>query len=96
MLARGGRAPSGELRYYVDARLDRFATPLSLAHLGAAASLLGDKPRAELAFAAAMKALDARRADGLRARLRLEPARPRGGDHAGLGNEDVDGGACRS
>jgi alpha-2-macroglobulin len=58
VLARGGRTPAGELRYAVDARLGRFATPLSLAHLGAAASLLGDKPRAEQAFAAAMRELD--------------------------------------
>ncbi len=58
VLARGGRTPTGELRYYVDARLSRFATPLSLAHLGAAASLLGDKPRAEQAFALAMRELD--------------------------------------
>lgn len=66
VLARGGRAPSGELRYFVDARMDRFTTPLSLAHLGAAASLLGDKARAETAFGAAMKALDKADSDVLR------------------------------
>jgi alpha-2-macroglobulin len=58
VLARAGRTPAGDLRYFVDARLNRFASPLSLAHLGAAASLLGDKPRAELAFAAAIRDLD--------------------------------------
>ncbi len=67
VLARGGRAPSGELRYFVDARMDRFTTPLALAHLGAAASLLGDKARAETAFAAAMKALDKPETDAFRA-----------------------------
>jgi uncharacterized protein YfaS (alpha-2-macroglobulin family) len=59
VLARAGRAPVGELRYYIDARMGRFSSPLALAHLGAAASLTGDKPRAELAFGAAIKALDA-------------------------------------
>lgn len=58
VLARAGRAPVGDLRYFIDGRIDRFATALSLAHLGAAASLVGDKPRAELAFAAAMRKLD--------------------------------------
>ncbi len=67
VLARGGRAPSGELRYYVDARMDRFTTPLALAHLGAAASLLGDKARSETAFAAAMKALDKPETEAFRA-----------------------------
>jgi alpha-2-macroglobulin len=58
VLARAGRTPSADLRYFVDARLDRFATPLALAHVGAAASLLGDKPRADKAFGAALVALD--------------------------------------
>lgn len=57
-LARAGRTPSSDLRYFVDARLDRFATPLALAHIGAAASLLGDKPRSEKAFTASLGALD--------------------------------------
>ena len=29
VLARNGRAPIGELRYYVDTALDRFSTPLA-------------------------------------------------------------------
>jgi hypothetical protein len=57
VLARNGRAPIGELRYYVDTRLDHFSTPLAQAQLGAALSMLGDKPRAEKAFAAALKAI---------------------------------------
>jgi len=59
VLARNGRAPIGELRYYADTRLDRFATPLSKAQLGAALAMMGDKVRAETAFAAALDGLDA-------------------------------------
>jgi uncharacterized protein YfaS (alpha-2-macroglobulin family) len=55
VLARNGRAPIGELRYYVDTRLDRFSTPLAQAQLGAALAMLGDKPRAETALAAALQ-----------------------------------------
>ena len=54
VLARNGRAPIGELRYYVDTRLNRFASPLAKAQLGAALAMMGDQPRAETAFAAAM------------------------------------------
>jgi alpha-2-macroglobulin len=54
VLARNGRAPIGELRYYVDTRLDRFATPLAKAQLGAALAMMGDKARAERAFRAAI------------------------------------------
>ena len=63
VLARNSRAPIGELRYYVDARLDRFSTPLAKAQLGAALAMMGDKTRAERAFAAAVAALDAQGAD---------------------------------
>ena len=59
VLARGGRAPVGELRYDIDARLDKFATALSQAQLGAALGLVGDRERAEKAFAAALTKLDA-------------------------------------
>ncbi len=55
VLARAGRAPAGELKYAIDGQLDQFGTALSLAQLGAAAQLIGDTARAELAFAAAMK-----------------------------------------
>ena len=54
VLARNGRAPIGDLRYYADTRLDRFSTPLAQAQLGAALAMLGDKERAETAFAAAL------------------------------------------
>jgi uncharacterized protein YfaS (alpha-2-macroglobulin family) len=54
VLARNGRTPIGELRYYADTRLDRFTTPLAKAQLGAALAMLGDKERAEGAFKAAL------------------------------------------
>ncbi len=65
VLARNGRAPAGELRYYVDTRLDRFATALSKAQLGAALAMTGDKVRAETAFKAALADIDGDTADGL-------------------------------
>ena len=58
VLARNGRAPIGELRYYADTRLGRFATPLAQAQLGAALSMLGEKTRAETAFRAALAHFD--------------------------------------
>ncbi|MFN3744138.1 MAG: alpha-2-macroglobulin family protein [Hyphomicrobiaceae bacterium] len=54
VLARNGRAPVGELRYYADTRLERFSTALAQAHIGAALAMTGDKPRAERALRAAL------------------------------------------
>ena len=54
VLARNGRAPIGELRYYADTRIDRFSSPLAKAQVGAALAMMGDKERAERAFAAAL------------------------------------------
>lgn len=59
VLARNGRAPIGELRYYTDMRLDRFSTPLAKAQLGAALAMMGDKERSEKAFTAALDGFDA-------------------------------------
>jgi len=56
-LARAGRAAIGDLRYYLEARLDAFATPLAKAQLGAALALYGDRTRAATAFAAAVDSL---------------------------------------
>jgi uncharacterized protein YfaS (alpha-2-macroglobulin family) len=64
VLARNGRAPIGELRYYVDTKLDSFSTALSQAQLGAALAMLGDKPRAEKALKAALESI-ADKDDGL-------------------------------
>ena len=58
VLARNGRAPIGELRYYADTKLDMFATPLAKAQLGAALSMLGDKQRAETVFKTALAQFD--------------------------------------
>jgi uncharacterized protein YfaS (alpha-2-macroglobulin family) len=58
VLARNGRAPIGELRYFVDTKLDDFSTPLAQAQLGAALAMLGDKPRADKAFQAALKTIE--------------------------------------
>ena len=59
VLARNGRAPIGELRYYADTRIDRFSTPLAKAQIGAALAMMGDKTRAERAFTSALASLDA-------------------------------------
>jgi uncharacterized protein YfaS (alpha-2-macroglobulin family) len=58
VLAANGRASIGDLRYYVETKLDAFATPLAKAQLGAALALYGDTLRAETAFRAAMGELD--------------------------------------
>jgi alpha-2-macroglobulin len=54
VLARNGRAPVGDLRYYADTRIDRFATPLAKAQIGAALALYGDTVRAERVFDTAL------------------------------------------
>ncbi len=56
-LARAGRAAIGDLRYYAEAKLEAFSTPLAKAQLGAALALYGDRARAGTAFAAAVAAL---------------------------------------
>lgn len=59
-LARAGRAAIGDLRYYFEARLDAFGSPLAKAQLGAALALYGDRTRAADAFAAAVEGLKPR------------------------------------
>ncbi len=59
-LARAGRAAIGNLRYYFEARLDRFATPLAKAQIGAALALYGDRTRSSQAFQAAVDMLGER------------------------------------
>lgn len=58
VLARNGRVPVGELRYFADEKLDQFETVLAKAQLGAALSMVGDKPRAERVFKSALSAMD--------------------------------------
>ena len=60
VLASNGRAAIGDLRYYAEAKLDAFATPLAKAQIGAALSLYGDKLRADALFRAARTDLDLR------------------------------------
>ncbi len=66
VLARNGRAPIGELRYYADTRIERFSTPLAKAHIGAALAMLGDKERAERVFKAAVADLEGSSSDAMR------------------------------
>jgi uncharacterized protein YfaS (alpha-2-macroglobulin family) len=56
-LARAGRAAMGDLRYYLEARLNQFGSPLAKAQLGAALALYGDVTRANTAFVAAVEGL---------------------------------------
>ena len=63
VLARNARAVIGDLRYYAEAKLDAFATPMARAQLGAALALYGDKPRADRAFASALALLNEGEAD---------------------------------
>ena len=57
VLARSGRAVVGDLRYYVDEKIENFATPLAQAQLGAALAMYGDKERAQRAFGVALRGL---------------------------------------
>ncbi|MEO7222611.1 MAG: alpha-2-macroglobulin, partial [Devosia sp.] len=59
-LARAGRAAIGDLRYYFEARLDRFGSPMAKAQLGAALALYGDRSRSSQAFQAAVTMLTER------------------------------------
>src|SRR5262249_42589582 len=56
-LARAGRAPAGDLKYFADTKIASFGTALARAQIAAALGMLGDKPRAEEAFASAGEAL---------------------------------------
>ncbi len=55
VLAQNRRAAAGDLRYYVDTRLDEFETPIARAQLAAALALYGDAARSERAFASAYR-----------------------------------------
>ncbi|WP_018699095.1 alpha-2-macroglobulin family protein [Amorphus coralli] len=65
VLARNGRASIGDLRYFIDERLDDFGTPLARAQIGAAVAFSGDRQRAERAFASAAGALPPSGADDI-------------------------------
>lgn len=55
VLARNRKASVGDLRYYADARLDEFSSPMARAQIAAALSLYGDNQRSEQAFASALR-----------------------------------------
>lgn len=55
VLARNKKASIGDLRYYVDTRIDEFTTPMARAQLGAALALYNDTGRAEAAFVSAFR-----------------------------------------
>jgi alpha-2-macroglobulin len=57
VLARNGVAPIGDLRYLADTQLDNLATPVAAAQIGAALAMLGDRGRADRAYAAALASL---------------------------------------
>jgi alpha-2-macroglobulin len=57
VLARNGLAPIGDLRYIADAKLGDVATPIAKAQIAAALGMLGDRVRAERAYAAALDAI---------------------------------------
>jgi alpha-2-macroglobulin len=57
VLARNGTAPLGDLRYIADTQMSALATPIAKAQIAAALGLLGDKTRAERAYAAALDAI---------------------------------------
>ncbi len=50
VLSRNRRASATDLRYFSESRMDDFASPMAVAHLGAALALYGDQARAEAAF----------------------------------------------
>ncbi|SNY92672.1 hypothetical protein SAMN04515647_2941 [Cohaesibacter sp. ES.047] len=54
VLARNRMASAGDLRYYVETKLEEFKTPMARAQLGAALALYGDRTRAEKAFNSAL------------------------------------------
>jgi|GEM_PF-27543 len=56
-MARAGRAAIGDLRYYEEAKLGDFGTPLAKAQIGAALALYADRTRSAEAFDAAIAAL---------------------------------------
>jgi alpha-2-macroglobulin len=59
VLARNGRPVMGDLRYLADNKLNAFPSPLAKAQIGAALAALGDRARANAAFAAAGQAFAA-------------------------------------
>lgn len=55
VLARNKKASVGDLRYYVDTKLEAFSSPMAVAQLGAALALYGDAQRSQQAFSTALR-----------------------------------------
>ncbi len=55
VLARNKMASAGDLRYYADARLNAFRSPLARAQLASAMALYGDQQRATQTFTSALR-----------------------------------------
>jgi uncharacterized protein YfaS (alpha-2-macroglobulin family) len=53
VLARNSRVPVGDLRYYLETKLNAFATPMARAQLGAALAQFGETERAAIALRSA-------------------------------------------
>ncbi|MBF9235027.1 alpha-2-macroglobulin [Microvirga alba] len=64
VLARNGRPVMGDLRYLADTKISEFTSPLSRGQLAAALALLGDRARAQKAFASAVEQLKGERDSG--------------------------------
>jgi uncharacterized protein YfaS (alpha-2-macroglobulin family) len=62
-LARAGRAPAGDLKYFADTKIGQFGTAMARAQIAAALGMLGDRPRANAAFQSAADILQSE-ADG--------------------------------
>ncbi|MEZ5839836.1 MAG: alpha-2-macroglobulin [Hyphomicrobiales bacterium] len=67
VLARNGRAPVGDLRYFADTKIEDFGSPLARAQIGAALAMIGDKTRAEAAFGSALAFYNEGAEEGYRA-----------------------------
>ena len=57
VLARNGSAPIGDLRYIADTKFSDLATPIAKAQIAAALALMGDRGRAERAYADAVASI---------------------------------------
>ncbi|KAB0266010.1 alpha-2-macroglobulin family protein [Microvirga brassicacearum] len=64
VLARNGRPVMGDLRYLADTKFAEFGSPLARAQIAAALALLGDRARAQKAFASATELLTTEKDDG--------------------------------
>ncbi|MBM6596727.1 alpha-2-macroglobulin family protein [Microvirga pudoricolor] len=64
VLARNGRPVMGDLRYLADTKMNAFTSPLARGQIAAALALLGDRARAQAAFASAVQSLQGERDNG--------------------------------